>query len=88
MQQLNHCRQQNSSGFTGFMQYPLRISDTIGKDFLTLKDVESEIPVSKQYYSKFIKKIKILDASVDETEIFRLERTIHHTRIGIKKGQR
>ena len=37
--------------------------DTLGKDLLKLKDVKSEIPVSKQYYSKFLKKIKILDAS-------------------------
>jgi len=37
--------------------------DTIGKDLLKLKDVKSEIPVSKQYYSKFLKSIKILDAS-------------------------
>ncbi len=37
--------------------------DTIGKDLLKLKDVKSEIPVSKQYYSKFLSRIKILDAS-------------------------
>jgi len=37
--------------------------DTIGKDLLKIKDVVSDIPVSKQYYSKFIKRIKILDAS-------------------------
>jgi DNA-binding LytR/AlgR family response regulator len=37
--------------------------DTIGKDLLKLKDVKSEIPVSRQYYSKFLSRIKILDAS-------------------------
>jgi DNA-binding LytR/AlgR family response regulator len=37
--------------------------DTIGKEVLKIKGVESDIPVSKQYYSKFLKKIKILDAN-------------------------
>lgn len=37
--------------------------DTIGKDLITLKDVKSGVPVSKQFYSKILKKIKILNAS-------------------------
>jgi two-component system LytT family response regulator len=37
--------------------------NTISNEFLTIKDLKDQIPVSKQYYSKFLKKIKILDAS-------------------------
>ncbi|HEY2349760.1 MAG TPA: LytTR family DNA-binding domain-containing protein [Puia sp.] len=37
--------------------------DTLAKDFLTIKDLKDQIPVSKQYYLQLLKKIKILHAS-------------------------
>ena len=45
--------------------YTVSIKDinTISNEVLTIRDLKDEIPVSKQYYSKFLKKIKILDAS-------------------------
>jgi DNA-binding LytR/AlgR family response regulator len=45
--------------------YTVSIKDinTISNESLTIRDLKDEIPVSKQYYSKFLKKIKILDAS-------------------------
>ena len=45
--------------------YAVSIKDinTISNESLTIRDFENEIPVSKQYYLKFLKRIKILDAS-------------------------
>jgi DNA-binding LytR/AlgR family response regulator len=45
--------------------YAISIKDinTISNESLRIRDFDNEIPVSKQYYLKFLKRIKILDAS-------------------------